>query len=207
MQNSRKSDKATERKMQNILDSIYRLRNISFSRVDDIQLQKRGVDLYMNINNQLVAVDEKTATSCFNRVLKTFAFEVFCKANPNNEGWFKFDDDFSLTQYYALIYPKAKNIKLEGLSSVEIIIVSKKAITDYLASIGITSKEKVIGLVKEKGYEVVVDGKVKKIVYQYNNDVRIVQSVWLREKPINIVVSKGALKRMCSIAICQSYAA
>lgn len=200
-QSSRRHDEIVEKNIQKHLNKLYNDNNLKYDRVDDIKLQKRGVDLFIFDNDKKIPVDEKSASTYYKKHLKTFSFELSTNNNYNSHGWFDPDNKNMITEYYFLVYPFAPNNPehdtLKNIDEIEVIGISKKKLWKYLNENKIYGLENVETTLNKSG-KLVSDnnGYHERIIYDVNHDIRFVHSIWLREQPINIVISRKVLRKL-----------
>lgn len=194
--NRRSRDERVERNMQRHLDLIYRENTINTIRVTDINLQKKGVDLYYTEDGERYYADEKSASTYAYTRLNTFAFELGCDVNKNSGGWFR-QNDYYLTEYYFIAYPYAPNDNsLNTLEDLEVLIISKKDMWEYLKTQGFNTAEDILSVFEEKGRVVFKNGKETKR-WTISKDLKVVQSLYIApERPINIIFSKELLRSL-----------
>lgn len=193
----RSRDERVEKNMQHHLDLLYKENGINTSRVTDVILQKRGVDLFYTDDGKRYYADEKSASTYAYKRLDTFAFELGCAINKDAGGWFC-QDNYYLTQYYFIAYPYAPDNRdeLRTLEDLEVIIISKKDMWDYLKTQGFDSAEDILTAFEEKGRVVFRNGKETRR-WTISNDLKVVQSLYINpEQPINIIFSKELLKEL-----------
>lgn len=202
----RNRDNQVEANMQSHLDQLYKENNIKTERITDSNLQRRGVDIIYTDDGNKYYADEKSASTYFNTKLKTFAFELACSVNTNGRGWFQ-NSPFLLTEYYFLAYPFAENNKdnLQTLDELEVLIISKQVLWDYVHSLGFNSSEDVIREFQKNGHVQDRDGRLTKR-WVINNDVKVVQSLYIKpEQPTNIIFSKNLLKKLAKKHIVKKF--
>lgn len=196
-QKRRNHDTLIEENIRKLADKIYEENHISISRVDDKEQQKHGIDLIVH-DKQDYLVDEKSAANYAHTHLQTFAFEIRTNNNMNCAGWFDKENTYMLTQYYSLIYPYApqNTDDLKTVDEMEILFVSKEKIWKFLENNGLYNANQAIRLLKRYGKEV-SSHTLKKVVYKYNNNIKIVQSLSLYpEQPINIIINRNVLRNL-----------
>lgn len=180
-------DQRKEEKLHKYFEKFYQDNGFLFARIQDTIPQKLGVDVIAKNNDKAYIIDEKSAISCWNRNLETFSFELRTETNYNKNGWFI--NPSYLTTHYALLYVRANDKMLEDITSIEIIIVSKKKLYDYLISLNAD--------INKRMKTIIIDGKssdLPKIKNYINKDVYLVYSLWIKpEMPINIIISKEKL--------------
>ncbi len=96
-------DLTKEKLLAPYLDAKYAELNLSFERVDNLKLQKKGVDLIYNHNGKLFFIDEKAQLDYINKSLPTFIFELsYLKNGVEKMGWL-LDKDKITTHYFLLL--------------------------------------------------------------------------------------------------------
>ncbi|WP_192987804.1 hypothetical protein [Carnobacterium mobile] len=182
----------------------------SYKRCESAVEQNKGKDAA--IKNNLVFkddffhnIDEKAASSYIRTDLtagnlSTFAFELDCKRhgspNPKDRvpGWL-FGDKYSLTEYYLLSWVWAENNHLSSasqLKKIKCLLVSKKAIQDYVATFGI---DKTTFMEEAKKTRNNKQGKI--FLSKYDKKTPNLQySKKLEELPVNIIISEYMLKKL-----------
>lgn len=207
VQPPRRHDELVEKNMQKILNTIYKNNGIKYARVDDPKLQKRGIDLYLYDSGRKIPTDEKSASTFFTTRLKTFVFELSAKSNYNNSGWFDPKNKNILTEDYILAYPYAPNRDkmdmLETVDEIEVLFLKKSVVWNYLSNNGIKGLETAQKLIEKKGipqnkygYPINEGETPYKISCKINDNIRLVYSVHLREKPLNILISRDKLREL-----------
>lgn len=189
---------------------------LTFERETDLKLQYEGIDVIIRSDdNREIIIDEKSALYYTNNNLQTFAFELsFEKDGKVRDGWFV--KNGLKTEYYMLIWPNARckkdkktgqniQVDLAKLTSkdftiVEAILLSKKKLLAYLASLGLTK-------------EVLIDrAKQMREVYRFSGNnyahedeegidfLHYTYTLRLVEKPINLVIDKKKLVELADRA-------
>lgn len=185
-----------EKQLSKYLDIVYKKLGFEFERVEDKQLQKEGIDLFLSFESfQDIIVDEKAQLSYIDRDLSTFAFEIGYLYNDYHKNGWLFDQN-KKTQYYLLICnikTQKGNRKLSDnkIISFEIILISRKKLIIFLHEKGISYEEVKL---KEKEYrEKSFNGRIP-IKGEENMYFFLTQK--LAEKPFNIVIKKKELKKI-----------
>lgn len=212
---ARKQDYKNEIAMQKYFNDIYNNARFNFEREDDITAQKQGADLYLYHKGKAVVVDEKTATSCYNRDLQTFSFELeFTKTHENNKqtrypGWFNEKSIDNITNAYMLGYVRApdnhKNFSV--INRLEAIFVKKERVWKYIRKCGYNSAEELIEIFKDAidNNLVFINEKSMSISLKLNGGLKLVQSFRLQEEPLNILVPKSVLQKISSFNMVVDY--
>ncbi|WP_312767679.1 hypothetical protein [Epilithonimonas sp.] len=120
------------------LDEIYRKLNLNFTRINEPELQNRGVDLVIEHQDKKFYIDEKAQLDYLNRSLPTFAFELsYLKIGQWRKGWLF--DEKKFTDYYFLITnisTRSKTDHIEdGFTGCTITSINTKKLRKYLESI------------------------------------------------------------------------
>ncbi|MEO6347536.1 MAG: hypothetical protein ABIO60_06460 [Aquaticitalea sp.] len=144
-----KSDLEQEHLLALYLDGIYTSKNLTFERIQDIDLQHCGIDVIFHKNSQHYFIDEKAQLHYLNQDLPTFTFELsyLNKNGKINQGWL-FDDN-KKTNYYFLITGifLKENIQSfispEDIKKLKITSINRKKLIRHLETIGL-SKSKLI---------------------------------------------------------------
>lgn len=120
------------------LDKIYAQLQYDFKRVDDLDLQNRGIDLILIHNEREYYIDEKAQLDYLNHSLPTFTFELsYLKNGKWRKGWLF--DDKKMTDHYFLItgiFTKSKNCE-DGFTSCCITSINAKRLRKHLENIGL----------------------------------------------------------------------
>lgn len=214
----RRHDKDVEQNIAKLLDAIYAENNIDFKRVTDIDEQKAGIDVRIvrPEDKHELLVDEKSASTYFQKRLRTFCFELSSENNVNGFGWFAPENDKIKTEYYILAYPyapnKPKDDLLESVDEMEVLFISKKKIWNYLKKQGISGSDFVTSCIINNGIPVnnfnqpLGPGEEEyKKVYDFNKDIRFVYSTHLAEHPLNIIISRYVLRKLADKVINKIY--
>lgn len=190
---NRKRDQELTDKVAVVQDKMYSNNGFQAERIDDVELQKNGLDVILKKDEKEYHVDEKAAITAWDRDLKTFAIELYTENNKGNQGWFV--NTNSITTHYAFTYLRAYDETLRDIYEAEILLVEKKKLKEYL-------KEKQVDLnpstIKQK-LEFFGDKKEGQITYTNPKGMKIVQSIdphFKRENPINVLVEKEELIKM-----------
>jgi hypothetical protein len=158
--------------------------------------QYRGIDITFTFNGSDFIVDEK-ATLYYPDGIPTFAFELrYKKENIWNLGWLY--DEKKETEYYLLAWPKREHIKLsemklEHIRTVEVMLICRKDLHDYMYKNFGLNKGLIDGAVEEiiKANQF---GKLDTIHPSSNHYYYYTEN--LHETPINLVIQKITLKKL-----------
>lgn len=179
-------------------------------RVLDKERQIMGLDTILKYKSKEYMVDEKAATDYLNGGLRTFFLEwTFLNTNGiEMSGWLS--NKMLSNDYYAFIWPRnIKNNTLNSIDDIELIeicIVAKSEIVNYLNSIGLTEEvlneynkdirqnpNKEIGDLKKYGYKVKMANKPERSI-----GVVLPISTYQRLAEIHYFVSPETLIRIKS---------
>ena len=120
------------------LDKIYEQLNYDFRRINEPDLQNKGVDLIIDYNGKPYYIDEKAQLDYINGDLPTFTFELsYLKKGQWKKGWLF--DTRKTTHFYFLITgikSKTQNIE-DGFKDCKITSVHAEKLRKYLESIGL----------------------------------------------------------------------
>ena len=183
--NNRQINEIRTHRIEEYMDTLYTDKGISFERISDPVLQKKGIDLIINEKK----IDEKAAISAWDRELKTFGLEVSSNSNVKNEGWLY--SKKMVTDEYIFIYPRATDETLTTITSLEALFLKKKTLMEYLNFIGLDNAYKVKNCLYSFGHKT-RRGKRWKI----NDRAEVVESIHLRERPVNILINRDYLRSL-----------
>ncbi len=114
---------------------------LSFQRVSDVAVQKRGVDVIGTAPRATACIDEKAQLHYLNCNRPTFAFELeFLRRGQPIQGWFL--NEGLLTTHYLLLWPNAATTDLTQLTSghftqVEGMVIAKGRLKRALDELGL----------------------------------------------------------------------
>lgn len=182
----RNEDVALSDKIYSFLDeTFYKTEATNFSRVTDKERQTKGIDTIFNIGDRAYVCDEKAAVRYRN--LKTFSLELsfIDRNNEVKEGWLL--DNEHINDSFLFVW--IDNYGGEA-DQVEVALVRKEAIIDYLSSLGWTEnnlniKQKLI----RQGQSTYM-GDIKK------DGCKFTFSRQLVEQPINILLPRSTYERL-----------
>ena len=185
-------DATREKNMMEALDTIYSEEGLSTERTNDRERQLKGIDFLLEVNSESTfKVDEKAATTkedAFSK-LPTYSFELASANNPDGKGWV-FQEGLETT-HYALVYPQSDD-DFKTLSAVEIFIIPKQSILDFLWEKGISSKRDAEDTLEYQGrYD-----SIGRLRCRIDDSLSLVQSFQLAEEPICAIIDRGILRRM-----------
>lgn len=139
----RKIDKERESRVRYILDAIYATEGIAYWRPEDLEFDKRGVDVVLKSekSDNLLWVDEKCATHYWDKPLETYSCELTCQKNKRHLGWFAEEaNNFYGTTHYMFAWIRTLEPELIHVSSLELCMVSKHDLQTYFRmAIGFSS--------------------------------------------------------------------
>lgn len=184
--------------------------------INDIPLQKSGIDIIMDTPTGPIYIDEKMAINQRHKNLTTYSLELSSNNNRDKDGnamgWFTSPD--SKTTHYAFTWFQSDSA-INVVSSWQTALVSKDAIKSMLKNDWIdaeTIKDEFLGYVdmhlqgkplpdsiqiRER-----LDDNGRPKSYEWRlGDYKLVHSVHLKEQPVNIVVPKAKLMRLADFVI------
>ena len=136
-------DLKKEKILASFLDATYVKLNLHFERIQELKLQKEGVDLIYVHKNKRFFIDEKAQLDYINTELPTFTFELsYLKNGVEKMGWLL--DKNKITTHYFLIvniYASDKTDLEKGFKRVKIISVNRTKLLAFLDGIGLTSTQ------------------------------------------------------------------
>jgi hypothetical protein len=120
------------------LERVYEKLDLDFTRINESELQNKGVDLIIEHKGKKFYIDEKAQLDYLNCSLPTFTFELsYLKKGRWKKGWL-FDEN-KVTDHYFLItdiFTKTQNIE-DGFKSCSVTSVNAKKLRKYLENIGL----------------------------------------------------------------------
>lgn len=217
MESFRKNDMKAETQLGVFLDRCFYSKlhdtkgnNVFFERKKDAQSQLQGIDIELVADGKRFLIDEKASIYYSNLMIPTFAFEIDSLQRGHSkpvEGWFINDE--LLTEYYLLIWP---NIKCESINNKWL----RKDLgsirdTDFtIVEAMLVEKERLVAAVNNYGcdkphlltYAKMLRKKANNIsetiTENINENIKIMYSGKIAEKPINVVIRKSMLKEIAS---------
>lgn len=171
------------------LDKVYKELNISFTRINDINLQHEGVDIIVTKKGSKLHVDEKAQLHYINKTLPTFTFEIsYIKDGNLKTGWFL--DKSKKTEYYFLItgiFSISGDNITKGIKSCIITVVNRISLIELLEKRGLTQSRMEF---YEKKIRTNPNFEFKTSITELNSQTEgcIVYSNQLQEKPINLML-------------------
>jgi len=192
----RNRDSNVEKEISKFLDYYFYPKTVKdFIRYHDKTNQLLGKDVSFSIENyNQIIVDEKAATHYINKDIPTFAFELSFLLSSHQEvtGWFL--DTNKQTEYYLLMWIKAKsnwNIKKEDIQEISATLVSRKKIMDYLETISYDGEKLIRANNKIRSNN--LDGALGK---SNNSSIYFFSTKKLSEEPINIIIKRKILENL-----------
>ncbi|MEZ4803728.1 MAG: hypothetical protein R2797_13225 [Gelidibacter sp.] len=185
-----KIDLEQEHVLSLYLDTIYKSKSITFSRVDDSKQQHKGIDVIFTINSKNFFIDEKAQLHYLNQDLPTFTFELsyLNKDGKISQGWL-FDTN-KQTDYYFLItgiHLKHKKEKLTHPSDIEnlkITSVNRKKLISHLESIGLSKSRLIDYDLDLRNHRTFGKNPIPELKVQKNGCLYFTEN--LSEQPINL---------------------
>lgn len=184
--NLRESDERAEHAVGKFLDkTFYKEPFISnFNRnMGNKSSQVRGVDVEFDYNGRHLLSDEKTTAQY--RDIQTFTLELSFIDRSNNvaEGWLTRDDE--LNDVFTLVWLNNE--------SVEVCLVERSAIMDYLEGLGWTRER-----LREKARRIRFEND-RNFGDHYTNGCKFFFTERLVEQPINIQLKKDVYKKLALV--------
>ena len=198
----RSMDMTAEQELASFLDSyLYKPlleegRFSSIVRIDDVDMQLKGVDVEATTPTHVARIDEKAQLYYINKDLPTFAFELqFLKGTSRYTGWLLNDE--LLTSHYLLIWPRAttdkvNDLKRDDFTELDALMVSRRRIHDFLDRNGFSSD-----VLVHTANSLRQQGRIGRVntnrsgIYYYVSDSRK-----YAEAPINLVIGKHYLLQL-----------
>lgn len=181
---------------------------IRFERFNDRENQLKGIDVKIEVEDRILLIDEKASFYYSNAMIPTFAFEIdSIQKNRLIKGWFVNDE--LKTEYYMLIWPNVKchkegknwirkdlsDIQERDFTIIEAMLVEKKKLLNEIEKHGFTTNRL---LTYAQEIRKRVNNGNEKEEQRLDDDIRIVYSGFLNEKPVNAVIKKSLLKSIAS---------
>ena len=193
---------------------------VQYDTVTEKIRQSAGEDMILHMDDgSEVVIDEKSALyyPTPRKKINTFAFELKTEINAHedNQGWL-FGKNYKNTDYYLInwitlpdnVEDKFWWQKDIEIVSVESMLLNKKRIQDFVR--GVFSYENdLFGKYDDPDYLEKFMDTIDKRCYKFNDfdegkGIRLMRNIELPEKPINIVIDKGYLKKIAELHI-ESY--
>lgn len=184
-------DEKGEKIISNFLDEHFYSTCEDFHRVNDKTRQIKGVDTTFVKNGFQYVCDEKAALKYVNKNLQTFSMELsfLNSANELSIGWLLDTKKINNSFLFCWIDKAVNNVLSisNDILMMEIALVKRNAIVNYLSSIGWTLEKLFIKCekIRNNPYEICGD--------LYNNEVKFSKSFHLQEKPINVLIKRKKL--------------
>lgn len=193
---------------------------VRYETVTEKIRQSAGEDMLLHMDDKrVVVIDEKAALYYPNprKTINTFAFELKTKINAhgNNQGWL-FGKNYTNTDYYLINWitlpddVKDKHWWKKDIEiiSVESMLPNKKRIQDFVRGV-FSCEDDLFGKYDEPDYLEKFMDTTDNDYYRFNDfykgkGIRLMRNIELPEKPINIVIGKGYLKKIAELHI-ESY--
>lgn len=217
MESNRNIDMRAENQLAEFLDNNFysRLHDrngniVIFDRKKDKESQLQGVDIELIADGKTFVIDEKASIYYSNAMIPTFAFEIDSMQKGHSapvEGWLV--NDKLRTKFYLLIWPNIKceqkngqwvrkdldDINMSDFTILEAMLIEKQRLLIEIEKHGCSkthlneyakSLRQLMNNRNESKYETIDD------------DIKIMYSGKLAEKPINVVIRKSLLKSIAS---------
>ncbi len=211
----RNNDMKAEKQLADFMDrcfysKLYDLQGnkVKFERKTERQSQLNGIDVEIIAGGRRFLIDEKASFYYSNAMIPTFAFEIDSIQKGHMEpveGWFL--NNSLATEYYMLIWPNIKCEKkgkqwvrkdIGNLSSFDFTIVEAMLVEKHELLIEVEKR----GL--NRDYLITYAKKLRNNMKSSNDtfseevadDIKIMYSGQLAEKPINAVVRKEVIKKV-----------
>ncbi len=174
------------------LESVYDKLDLNFTRINEFDLQNKGVDLIIEHKGKKFYIDEKAQLDYLNKSLPTFAFELsYLKKARWKKGWL-FDKN-KITDHYFLItdiFTKTQNIE-DGFKSCSITSVNAKKLRKYLENIGLNwdNLNDLDGQIRDSGQK----ENIPLLNLKEKEEGCLYFSVQKDEKPLNLKLYLGWL--------------
>lgn len=170
----------------------------------------QGIDVELMADGKKFIIDEKASLYYSNALISTFAFEIDSvqKGHENPiEGWFV--NDSLKTEYYLLIWTNIKcefrdgqwvrknlnGIKLSDFTIVEAMLIEKQKLLIEVEKHG-CNKSYLVEYAKRLRQS--MNNKDESKSEAIDDDIKIMCSGKIAEKPINVVIKKKLLKSIAS---------
>ncbi len=203
MESKFRSDKHGEEALASFLDTyLYSQMTeddivVDFRRMEDKQTQLSGIDLVLTTGKRDVSVDEKSALQYINKDIPTFAMEIYYRGNT---GWFM--NDGLQTDAYLFVWPRAAVTDLsaiapEDFTRCDCMLVYKQVLRKYVRSF--LPDEDLMRAARALDREELdwKPDKWNRYPVPDNPDLYLTISRQLHERPVNLVIKKRILKRLC----------
>lgn len=183
-------DTYKEQKLHVYFDAMYQLAGMDMVRVNDADHQRKGIDVMSRDGTKLY--DEKAAIKYWNRPLNTFCLELSSSNNKDGDGWLV--NPNSITTHYNLVWVRSEDKDLNQLQRLDMAIVPKQNILNYLHNSGIQSVDQIKQYFKDGK---AIRSKYGNERYAFNPEITFFWSHnILPENPLNILISRERLYRL-----------
>lgn len=217
MESYRNIDMKAEEQLASFLDNNFYSklhdRNgnaVEFDRKKDKESQLQGIDVELMADGKIFVIDEKASFYYSNAMIPTFAFEIDSIQRGHDEpveGWFV--NDRLKTEYYLLIWPNIKCelqdgqwvrknlnvIKMSDFTIVEAMLIEKQRLLIEVEKHG-CNKPYLVEYAKR--LRQLMNNKAESKFEVIDDDIKIMYSGKIAEKPINAVIQKSLLKSIAS---------
>lgn len=217
MESYRNIDMKAEEELASFLDNNFYSKlhdkngnSVKFDRKKDKECQLQGIDVELMADGKKFIIDEKASFYYSNAMIPTFAFEIDSIQKGHEEpveGWFV--NDRLKTEYYLLIWPNIKcelqdgqwvrknlkGIKLSDFTIVEAMLIEKQKLLIEVERHG-CNKSYLVEYAKR--LRLLMNNKNESKSENIDDDIKIVYSGKIAEKPINAVIQKKLLKSIAS---------
>ena len=197
-QSKRKIDIKRTNRLQKLTDYMLQRAGYTISRKNDTTNQLDGIDIVLHKDNKTLLVDEKAAITAWDRDLQTFSMEIRTLNNNKHEGWL-FNHKLRTT-HYAFLFPRAYTEDMCQIYQMEILIVSKQAIMNYLKTYQCHTKQTVFFRIDNFGF--LENGAYR---YHVSEDIQIIKSINLKEQPTCILINRKILREIATDIIIWGY--
>lgn len=190
----RREDEKCAEIVSQFLEKHFYNKTENYEKIDDREKQLQGVDVIFFFNNKQYICDEKAAIRYVNKGLQTFAFELsfLGKGDKLIDGWLisntKINNSFLCIWIDKADYDILEDV--DDIKELEIALIDKQALVDYLQSLGWTVNKLHIKADRMRKNRNEPQGDIN------INGCRFVCSRKLAEKPVNVLVSREKLKEL-----------
>lgn len=191
----RKSDEEAADIVAQFLDEhFYNIICKDVERVYDKSRQVKGIDIEFTYNGHRYKCDEKAAIHCANTGLPTFALEISMlnRGGKEHRGWFV--DDTKVNDSYMFIWVDGMTNKhiqsVEDIKEVEIILVRREKILNYLSSMGWTLNNLINKSNKIRTNPNEYLGTLKQFGCKFAYSTQLV------EKPVNFLLPRETYRKL-----------
>ena len=167
----------------------------SIEIVDDKCRQVKGIDIILNLNNKIYTIDEKTTVRYVKLPTFSLELEFINRNNKLQQGWLL--DNSKINDYYLFAWLEELNdpiiVNIDSIKSMDVAIVNKNNIINYLNSLGWTKDnlQKKTNKIRSNPNENLGNFKDNGCKFSISNN--------LREKPINVLLKKTTYKEIADI--------